>query len=68
MIIHAILSNHIDGICLGLLLMVVYSCSETVGIMVDSNYFLIAMAPIVLGNHLTIGDSLFYPRGKCIGE
>lgn len=68
LIIHAILSNHIDGICLGLLLMVVYSCSETVGIMVDSNYFLIAMAPIVLGNHLTIGDSLFYPRGKCIGE
>ena len=68
LIIHAILSNHIDGICLGLFLMVVYSCSETVGIMVDSNYFLIAMAPIVLGNHLTIGDSLFYPRGKCIGE
>lgn len=68
LIIHAILSNRIDGICLGLLLMVFYSCSETVGIMVDSNYFLIAMAPIVLGNHLTIGDSMFYPRDKSIGE
>lgn len=68
LIIHAILSNRIDGICLGLLLMVFYSCSETVGIMVDSNYFLIAMAPIVLGNHLTIGGSMFYPRDKSIGE
>ena len=68
LIIHAILSNRIDGICLGLLLMVFYSCSETVGIMVDSNYFLIAMAPIVLGNHLAIGGSMFYPRDKSIGE
>lgn len=68
LIIHAILSNRIDGICLGLLLMVFYSCSETVGIMVDSNYFLIAMAPIVLGNHLTIGGSMFYSRDKSIGE
>lgn len=68
LIIHAILSNRIDGICLGLLLMVFYSCSETVGIMVDSNFFLIAMAPIVLGNHLTIGGSMSYPRDKSIGE
>ena len=44
----------IDGFTLGLFLMSLYSFSETVGIMIESNFYLIAMAPAVLSGSVVM--------------
>lgn len=46
--IKLIKANHWDALFFGLVAMTIYGTMETLGIRIDCNYFLVAIAPLIL--------------------
>lgn len=61
-------AGRMDGFSLGLVLMMLYSVSETVGIMIETNFYLVAIAPVVLSGSYSLRQAWLRGSQKTIQD